>query len=248
MKKINSISQRKSALIAGISLLVMAVVAGLSYGYLHGNLVVADDAQATLDNLKTSTDLFYAEIFGWKVIFILDGLVAWSLYHFFKKSNKGLAFLSSFLRVIYTAFLGIAIYNLPQVMTVINDQLGQFGMNNGMDQVMHYLNSFEDIWSKSLIIFGFHLTLLGFLAFKADYVPKIWGVLLVIAGFSYSYLHGMYAFFPQIKEHLIVIESILSVPMIVGEVGFAVWLVARGGKLKSQNSEIQQNKELQASI
>ncbi len=238
MKSTKSISQRKYALIAGISLLLMAVVAGLSYGYLHGNLVVADDAQATLENLKTSTGLFYTEIFGWTLIFLLDGLVAWSLYHFFKKSNKGLAFLSSFLRVIYTAFLGMAIYNLPQVMTVINDQLEPMGMNNGIAQVMHHLNSFEDIWSKSLIIFGFHLTLLGFLAFKADYVPKTWGVLLVIAGFSYSYLHGMYTFFPQIKEHLIFIESILSIPMIVGEVGFAIWLVVKGGKLKTIKSAV----------
>ncbi len=233
-----NISQRRSALIAGISLLLMAVIAGLTYGYLHGNLVAAVDAQTTFENLKTSKGLFYTEIFGWTVIFLLDALVAWSLYHFFKIANKGLAFISSSLRVIYTAFLGIAIYNLPQVMTIINGQLGQIGMNNGMDEVMHHINSFEDIWSKSLILFGFHLTLLGFLAFKADYVPKIWGVLLVIAGFSYSYLHGMYAFFPQIKEHLIVIESILILPMMVGEIGFAFWLVVKGGKQKQKVTSI----------
>lgn len=238
MKNTKSLSERKAALIAGISLLLMALVAGLTYGYLHGNLVAADDAQATLENLKTSTGLFYTEIFGWTVIFLLDAVVAWSLYHFFKKANKGLAFLSSFLRVIYTAFLGIAIYNLPQVITIINSQLGQIGMNKGTTEVMQHLNSFEDIWSKSLILFGFHLTLLGFLAFKADYVPKIWGVLLVIAGFSYSYLHGMHAFFPQIKEHLIVIESILIIPMIVGEVGFAIWLVVKGGKQKKKVTPI----------
>ncbi len=230
MNNSKNISQRRSALIAGISLLLMAVVAGLSYGYLHGNLVATDDAQLTLQNLKTSTELFYTEIFGWTLIFLLDALVAWSLYHFFAKANKKLAFLSSFLRIIYTAVLGIAIYNLPKVMTIINENLVGMGTNSPSTEVMHYLNSFEDIWSKSLILFGFHLMILGYLAFKADYVPKVWGVLLILAGLSYSYLHGMHAFFPNMKEQLVMIESILTLPMIVGEVGFAIWLIAKGGK------------------
>lgn len=248
MKNTKSTSQRRSALIAGISLLLMAVVAGLSYGYLHGNLLVVDDARATLYNLKTSTGLFYTEIFGWTLIFLLDALVAWSLYHFFATANKDLAFLSSFLRVIYTAVLGIAIYNLPKVLTIINGHLAQVNADGPATEVMHYLNSFEDIWSKGLVIFGLHLMILGYLAFKADYVPKVWGVLMILAGVSYSYLNGMNAFFPHMKEQLVLIESILSLPMIVGEVGFAVWLVAKGGKLKNQNPETQQNKGLQASI
>lgn len=210
----------------------MAVVAGLTYGYLHGNLVAADDAQATLENLRTSTGLFYTEIFGWTVIFLLDALVAWSLFHFFAKADKGLAFLSSFLRVIYTAILGVAIYKLPKVMSIINDQLRHIGMDSATSEIMVHLNSFENIWSNALILFGFHLMILGFLAFKAEYVPKVWGVLLVLAGVSYSYLHGMHTFFPHMKEQLVMIESILALPMIVGEVGFAIWLVAKGGKPK----------------
>lgn len=246
--KNKSISQRKSALIAGISLLLMAVVAGLSYGYLHGNLIVADDAQATLENLKTSTGLFYTEIFGWTIIFLLDAVVAWALFHFFAKTNRGLAFLSSFLRVIYTAVLGIAIYNLPKVLTLINKHFAQVNVEGPATEVMNYLNSFEDIWSKGLILFGLHLMILGYLVFKADFVPKVWGVLLVIAGVSYTYLHGMHAFFPHMKEQLVMIESILSLPMIVGEVGFAIWLVVKGGKLKRPKTGVHHNKGLQARI
>ncbi len=230
MKKSSGIPQRKAALIAGVSLLLMTVIAGFTYGYLHGNLVVAEDSQATMENLKSSTGMFYTEIFGWTVIFLLDGLVAWSLYHFFAKANRLLSFFSSFLRVLYTAVLGLAIYNLPKVMTIITDHLASVHMDSGTTEVMNYLNSFEDIWSKGLIIFGFHLMALGCLVFKADYVPKLWGVLLLIAGASYSYISTMHIFFLEIIEYLTVIESILTIPMIIGEVGFAIWLVARGGR------------------
>ncbi|MCR9155480.1 MAG: hypothetical protein NXI09_15355 [Bacteroidetes bacterium] len=50
-------------------------------------------------------------------------------------------------------------------MTFFNGQYGQIGMNKRMAELMQHLNSIEDIGSKSLILFGFHLTLLGFLAF-----------------------------------------------------------------------------------
>ena len=115
MKNSNILTQRSSALVAGISILVMALVAGITYGYLHGNIMVANDAQATFQNLQTSTGAFEAEISGWLIIFVLDAIVAWALFHFFAKANKSLSFLSSLLRIIYTVILGTAIYNLPQI-------------------------------------------------------------------------------------------------------------------------------------
>lgn len=222
MKNSNTISQRTAALVAGISLLLMAVVAGVTYGYLHGNLMVADDAQATFKNLQTSQGAFKAEIAGWSIIFLLDAVVAWALFRFFAKANKGVSFLSSFLRIIYTIILGIAIYNLPQILSVINHQLAEAGINSRNADVMNYLSSFESIWSKGLIVFGLHLMALGYLAFTADYVPKVWGILLILAGISYSCIHAMYAVFPNMLEYLRTTEAVLTIPMTVGEVGFAI--------------------------
>lgn len=238
MKNSSTISQRSAALIAGISLLLMAIVAGVTFGYLHGNLVVANDAQATFENLQTSQGAFKSEIAGWSIIFLLDAIVAWALFHFFAKANKGVSFFSSFLRIIYTIILGVAIYNLPQILAVINDQLAEAGLGSATDDVMNYLNSFENIWSNGLIVFGLHLMALGYLAFTADYVPKVWGVLLILAGISYSYIHAMYAVFPNMVEYLITIEAVLTIPMTIGEVGFAIWLIARGGKQKVKSNQI----------
>ncbi|MFJ2239319.1 DUF4386 family protein [Streptomyces sp. NPDC087859] len=40
------------------------------------------------------------------------------------------------------------------------------------------------IWNAGLIFFGIHL-LLGLLAFRSDYVPRVLGVLLALAGLGY---------------------------------------------------------------
>lgn len=50
--------QRKSALAAGTSLIIMALVAFFSYGFVHGSLVVQDDASATFNNIMSSNMLF----------------------------------------------------------------------------------------------------------------------------------------------------------------------------------------------
>ncbi|HAD96765.1 MAG TPA: DUF4386 domain-containing protein [Cryomorphaceae bacterium] len=233
MKKSKRISQRASALTAGISLLIMAIVAGLTYGYLHGSLVVADNAPATVSNLQSSTGLFRAELLGWTIIFLLDALVAWALYHFFATTHKGLSFLSSFLRVLYTAILGVAIFNLPQILTLLNEQLSEVGMAERPTDILNCINSFENIWSHGLIIFGLHLVVLGYLSLLADHIHNAWGILLMIAGVSYTLLHTLYAIVPEVSGSLTLLESILAIPMTIGELGFALWLIIKGGKTKA---------------
>lgn len=50
-------------------------------------------------------------------------------------------------------------------MTFFNGQFEQIGMNKRMVELLQHLKSIEDIGFTSLILFGFHLILLGFLAF-----------------------------------------------------------------------------------
>lgn len=49
--------QKKQGIIAGISLVIMAVVAGFTYGYAHSKLVT-DSPEITLKNLISDTSLF----------------------------------------------------------------------------------------------------------------------------------------------------------------------------------------------
>jgi hypothetical protein len=105
-------NQRKFALFAGTSLLIMAFAAFFSYSFVHGNHVVQGDANATLHNIQTSSSLFKAEIFGWIIIFITDIIASWALYFFLKPIHASLSLLAACLRLVYTAILGIAIFNL----------------------------------------------------------------------------------------------------------------------------------------
>lgn len=47
-------AERKSALTAGISLILMALAAFFSYGFVHGSLVVKGNAATTFNNIVSS--------------------------------------------------------------------------------------------------------------------------------------------------------------------------------------------------
>ncbi|WP_313640162.1 DUF4386 domain-containing protein [Paenibacillus sp.] len=222
--------QRTPALIASISLIIMTLASFFSYGYVHASLVVQGDASATFHNLMSSSTLFKAEILGWVIILVSDIVVAWAFYIFLKPMNNGLSLLGAWFRLTYAAILGIAILNLLFVWLLANSADPLSISDQLQAQVMLYLDAFESMWSIGLIVFGGHLLIVGYVAVKSNGIPKIISILLVIAGVGYMLIHLCNAFLPQFDGVITVLKFIFTVPMIVGELGFGLWLLFKGGK------------------
>ncbi|WP_283750590.1 DUF4386 domain-containing protein [Bacillus cereus] len=218
-------NERKFALFAGTSLLIMAFAAFFSYGFVHGNLVVQRDASTTLHNIQTSSSLFKAEIFGWIIIFITDIIASWALYFFLKPIHASLSLLAACLRLMYTAILGIAIFNLIFVLL-----LSKSTVANSEAYTMLFLEAFEYIWSVGLVIFGLHLLVLGYVTFLSKQIPKFISVLLFIAAIGYIVIHVMNTIFSQYDTIMSILNVVFQLPMIAGELGFSIWLLLRGGK------------------
>ncbi|PEZ09273.1 hypothetical protein CN326_02760 [Bacillus sp. AFS018417] len=227
------LSQRKSALAAGTSLIIMALVSFFSYGFVHATLVVKGDASATFHNIMSSNILFKAEIFGWVIILISDIVVAWAFYLFLKPIHKSLSLLGAWLRLIYATILGISILNLifSLLLTKHTDYLSLFTTDQLQAQMMLFLDAFQSIWSIGLIIFGGHLMIVGYLAFKSDSIPKVISILLLLASIGYIVIHLCSTFLPEYDEVISILTFVFTVPMIVGELGFGVWLLFKGGKI-----------------
>ncbi|WCN36253.1 DUF4386 domain-containing protein [Aneurinibacillus uraniidurans] len=225
--------QRKVALTAGISLLIMTLAAFFSYGFVHGSLVVKGDASATFHNIMSSNMLFKAEIFGWVIILISDIVVAWAFYIFLKPINKSLSLLGAWLRLTYATILGIAILNLIFVLllSTSTNYLSLFKIDQLQAHMMLFLEAFESIWSIGLIIFGGHLMIVGYLAFKSDSIPKVISILLLLASIGYISIHLFNIFLPQYGGVLSTLTFVFSVPMIAGELSFGIWLLFKGGKV-----------------
>ncbi|MGG0717489.1 DUF4386 domain-containing protein [Robertmurraya massiliosenegalensis] len=220
---------RKVAMITGVAMIMMALLAMFSVGIVSSRLIVDGDAIGTANNIKKSIFLFQAGIFSWLLILILDVLLSWSLYVFFEPIHRSLSLLAAWFRLMYTAFLGVAIFQLVQITTLINES-ESFQLEDLSSSIMLSVMSYEKIWSFGLIIFAIHLLLIGWMMIKANFIPKILAILMLIASVSYMLIHTMDVFLPQLEKVTGNIESILSLPMAIGELGLGIWMFIKGGK------------------
>jgi hypothetical protein len=173
------VSSRTAALTSGIGLLLMAVLAPIVEFNIFPQLLVATDAQATLDNVRNATGLLRGGIFILLIVVVLDMLVAWGLYLVFKPVNRGISLLTAWFRLVYSAIFALALNNLLNVVHLA-------GLNSGdANQVLIFFASFRSGWNIGLFLFGIHLLLLGWLAIRSGFIPRWLGALISIAGIGY---------------------------------------------------------------
>jgi hypothetical protein len=217
-------SSRKSALLAAWSLILMAVMAGFAFGYLRNLTYSASEPMEAWARLQREPFWMTMEVGTWLTILGLDLLVSWAFWRLFKNPQPGRAFAVLALRVLYSLVLGLAI---GQLFPLLN---GAPGLS--AEESVHLRAAFDRIWSYGLILFGLHLIVLGQAVHKDPRIPQLWAYLLYLAGGSYSLVHSLKRYSSLDADYLQYLESILALPMTVGELGFAVWLLWAGCRRK----------------
>ena len=224
-------SIRSAAVIAGISLLVMTALAVFANFVVLEALVTPGDAARTVTDLLASKGMFQLGIIGWILIAILDVIVAWALFRVFRPVSQRLAIAAASARVIYTAILCFAIIQLVEALRLLNDQASSVA-NSAASQgkVLREVEAFNDAYDAGLLLFGVHLMLIGYLAYRSGYVSKIVGALVGIAGVGY--------FFDSVAVALSLNLSFeISVVTGIGELVLAFWLVIRGRRISLPESD-----------
>ena len=204
-----------AALIAGISLLAMAIIAAYANFAVIANLEVPGDPSTTAANLVESAGQARLAAAGFIIVVILDVIVAWALYIVLRSVNPSLSLLGGWLRLAYAAILAVAINSLLNALHA-----------GPMDPALAglFLESFDSLWQIGLIIFGLHLCVVGYLVWQAEFIHWLFGLLLIIAGLGYIVDGFGTVLIPDYSLDLAVFTFI-------GEVTLILWLLIRGRKL-----------------
>ena len=180
-------SVRQASVIAGVGLLLMAVLSGV--GYLVGvkGLVTQGNPARTAKDIMGSVGLFRFGILSLYLVAALDVVVAWALYRVFRPVSEGISMLAAWLRVAYAGIFAVAISQLVGVLRLLGHAgyLAAFSTNQLHAQALLRINTFTDIWDAGFVLFGIYLLVIACLAYKSGYVPRLLGVLLAIAGLGY---------------------------------------------------------------
>jgi hypothetical protein len=217
---------RQAGLVAGLGLLAMAALSGFGIFYVGERLVTQGDAARTVEDIAASDGLFRWGTASLYAVVVLDVVVAWALFRFFSPVSSGLARLAAWFRLAYAGVFMLAIGQLAGIPDLVaSDQYaGVFTAEQIQGQTLLKTDAFDDLWMAGLILFGIHLALVGYLAYRSSYVPKLLGVLLIIAGAGYV--------FDSVASTVLASPpgSVATVTFL-GEFLLALWLVARGRRI-----------------
>jgi len=224
--RISDISPRKAAIVAGVGFLMSFI--GAIFASLNVDI---GDAATTANNIMFG-------VFGFLIAILGDIIRAWALYVFFKQVNKSLALLSAWFMLVHDAIFGAALLNLVIGSVLISgaDYLTVLDPNQLHALALLFSKAYAYGFEIGLFFFSFHLGILGYLVYKAGYIPKILSILLYIASLGYLVNSVGTILSPNFPE---IIWTVFMLPCLIGEMAIVVWLAFRGGKNQSRDEQIQ---------
>ena len=215
------------ARVAGFLYLLMAPFGIFAMMYVPSILIVTGDAATTANNIMISEALFRSGIVSALIVQIVIILVVLVLYKLLKPVNKNHALL-------------MVIFILVSVPITMLNELNQFAallLSNGADYltvfsagqlqalVPLFLNLHEYGIFITSIFWGLWLLPMGYLVFKSGFLPRILGILLMIACFGY--LIDSFGRLLLSNFDTTIVSTIVGF-MLWGELLFPLWLLIKG--------------------
>lgn len=217
---------RRASLVAGASLLLMSVLAGFGALFAVDGLVTEGDGATTAADVLASEGLFRSGVAALYVVIVLDVVVAWALFRVFSPVSVAISRLAAWSRLAYAAVYLIALSQLVGIPDLLRSDAyaGAFTPEQQQAQALLRFDAYTDIWMAGLVLFGVHLALVGYLAYRSGYVPRLLGVLLVVAGAGYV----LDTFVNVLSQDT---PATVSRFTFLGELLLALWLVVRGRRI-----------------
>lgn len=232
------------------STLISARVAGLAYltniglglfgeSFVRGSLVVAGDAGATASNILASPLLWRTGIATDLLMQLLDLPLIVFFYLLLKPVSHPLALLATAFNLVQTAVLAANKLTLVAALSLLNSSTGAQMPSELHAQALLAINLHGYGFGIGLIFFGFTCLVRGYLMYRATYVPRLLGGLLVIAGISYLVNSFALLLSPSIAALLF---PMILFPALAAELALSVWLLfANRSVLQQQLAQAQPN-------
>lgn len=228
-------STKKNARTAGWIYLLLAITGFYSIMYVPGNLVVFGDATATANNIASSELLFRSGIFVGLVSSVIFVVLALALYRLLNQINHRQAILMVTLVAVSaaTGFLATLIQMGALIALSGADFLSVFDKPQ-LDALAYVFLRWESHVVQGVQIFwGLWLFPFGLLVYQSRFIPKIFGVLVMIAGFAYVLSSFMSIVLPQYTSTVSPIISIL----VLAELPIIFWLLIVGAKDQTEERQ-----------
>ena len=223
---INSI--KKTARLAGLLYLIWVLTGFYGVFYIPSQTIVPGDAAATANKILANEFLFRTGIINDIISTTIWVFIALVLYRLFKGVNERQAKLLVVLVIIQIpAVFFMEALNIASLMILKGEVLKTFEISQRQDLAMLFFK-INDYGSFVLETFwGLWLLPFGLLVYKSKFIPKIFGVFLILNGIAYIIPSFTTLLLPGYDS----IVRQFAIPFwVLGEISIMLWLLIKGVK------------------
>lgn len=216
--------------VAGLGYLVIIVCGIYAEFFVRSSLIVPGDAGTTAGNIAGAQGLFRLAISAEFLMLAADVALAMLLYVLFRGAGRNLALLAAFFRLTHAAIVGVNLLNLYVPLLLLGDRpyLAAFQPEQLHALVLLLLETHGFGYLVGLVFFGFHCLVLGYLVYRSGYVPRLLGVLLVVAGLGYLVDGFGRTLLANYDDYAATFQMVVFIPAFIGELSFCLWLLVKG--------------------
>jgi Domain of unknown function (DUF4386) len=227
-------SVQRLARTIGLLILLSAVFGGVGESYIPAKIIVSGDAAATALNITTHPLLFRLGFASYLVEGVCDVALALLFYRLLRPAGKNLALFAAFLGLISTAMYAVAeaFYFAPTLILSGADFLKTFSPEQLKTLALLSLGLFGRIAGIFLGFYGLASFIRGLLMYRSGYLPRIFGVLFMIAGAGFIAVNLATVLAPAYAS------GYLLLPIGIAGPSLMLWLLVKGVDVPKWNARL----------
>ena len=231
-------SSKNTARLAGLLWLLSTAAGGFGLIYIRSNVLVPGDAAATAGNIMAAESLYRAAVVSGLFSQIFMFFLGLTLFHLFKEVNKRLATV-----LVASVIIAVAI--------AVANSLNHFGALLVLGRA-DYLNVFSpaqlDAIAMTLIrlansagqglleiFWAPYYFSFGLLTIRSRFLPKVFGILLMIMGAGFAINVFEKFLFPQFYPALF--SQLAMLGGALGGIPTMLWLLIKGANVQSLENQ-----------
>ncbi|WP_367915879.1 DUF4386 domain-containing protein [Leadbetterella sp. DM7] len=224
---------KNTARIAGFIYLVVVITGMFSLAYVPNKLINWNNGAATFSNITASTSLFRLGIYSSVVCYVAFVFLPIVLYKLLRAVNESRARVMVILALLSVPLSFNNLQHKYAALTLTGKEsfLQNISIEDLQSKLMLSLNQYNDGILLATVFWGLWLFPFGLLVYKSGFIPKIFGVLLMLGCVGYLINFTGNTLFENYSK--IGIGKYMSMLPAAGEIGICFWLLFFGLKAKA---------------
>ncbi len=191
--------------------------------FVRNRFIVSDSPAATATNILEHESLFRIGFAADNVAFAAYLVLTALLYELLKPVNRSVSLIAAYFSLVACVVQAVSsLFHLaPLILLGGAPQLRAFSTEQLQALALVFLKLRALCYHNiGLVFFGLYCLLIGYLVLRSNFLPKIIGVLMVLAGLSYAVF-----LFPPLDSNL---QPYILVFPAVGQISLTLWLLVAG--------------------